>query len=371
MSEDLYTKQAECTKRYLDLAARVALRGFGYVEPNPMVGAVIVQGERVIGIGHHSRFGGLHAEREAIANCLARGNEPRGATLYCTLEPCSHTGKQPPCTEAVIGAGIARVVIARKDPAEVSCGGIELLTAAGVEVELTDVSPNATHLSDAFIHRVTTGRPWVVAKWAQTLDGRIATRSGESQWISNPRCRGRVHRLRAKVDAILIGVGTAMADDPMLNARDCRCVRRVAKRVVLDTHGRLDHGTKLVHTAGEIPTIVCTSVPSKFANTACKVLETPVVGGRLDIGFVLEKLGSEHDVTTLMVEAGPCVLGSLIEEDLIDEAIVHLAPGIMGDAQALAVAVGRDVPRLVDMRRFDLVRTKQIEHDIELCYRRS
>ncbi len=358
------------TKHYLDLAARCALRGFGHVEPNPMVGAVIVKNDQVIAIGHHARFGALHAERVALANAKAQGNDPRGATLYCTLEPCSHTGKQPPCTQAVIQAGIARVVIAQIDPADVSCGGIQILQEAGVEVELIDISPNATHLSDPFIHRVETGQPWVIAKWAQTLDGRIATRSGESQWISNPRCRSRVHRLRAKVDAIMIGIGTAIADDPMLTARDCRSIRKVAKRVILDTHGQIDPNAKLIQSANEVPTIVCTADPSKLSNTKCSIIQAPIVAGGLDIKAVLAKLATEHDITTLMVEAGPRVLGSLVEHNLINEAIVHLAPGIMGDDQAKAVAVGRDAPKLIDMRRFDLVRTKQIDNDIELHYRK-
>jgi len=358
------------TKHYLDLAARCAFRGLGNVEPNPMVGAVIVKNDQVIGIGHHTKFGHLHAEREALANCKAQGNDPQDATLYCTLEPCSHTGKQPPCTQAVIQAGIARVVIARKDPADVSCGGIQILQAAGIEVELTEISPNATHLSDPFIHRIKTGQPWVIAKWAQTLDGRIATRSGESQWISNPRCRSRVHRLRAKVDAIMVGVGTAIADDPMLTARDCRFVRKVAKRVILDTNARLDPNSKLIQSANQVPTIVCIADPAKFQSTDCSIVEAPIVDGRLDIRTVLTKLAAEHDITTLMVEAGPRVLGSLIEHDLINEAIVHLAPGVMADDQAKAVATGRDASKLIDMRRFDLVRSKQIDNDIELHYRK-
>ncbi len=357
------------TKHYLDLAARSAMRGFGHVEPNPMVGAVIVKDHQILGIGHHTKFGHLHAEREALANCKANGHDPRGATLYCTLEPCSHFGKQPPCTQAVIEAGITRVVIARKDPAEVSKGGVEILRDAGIEVELTDISPNATHLSDPFIHRLKTGQPWIIAKWAQTLDGHIATRTGQSQWISNPRCRKRVHRLRAKVDAIMVGVGTALADDPMLSARDCPGVRKVAKRIVLDTHAKLDLRSKLVQSADQIPTIICTAEPAKFVQTPCSVIETPIRDRHLDMSFVLTQLAREHDITTMLVEAGPRVLGSLIEHDLINEAIVHLAPGIMGDERAQGVATGRDVPKLIDMRRFELIRTKQIENDIELHYR--
>lgn len=357
-------------KYYLDLAARSALRGFGRVEPNPMVGAVIVKNDQVLGIGHHTEFGSLHAEREALANCILQDNNPRGSTLYCTLEPCSHTGKQPPCTEAVIDAGISRVVIARNDPADVSCGGIEVLESAGIDVNLTDISPNATHLSDPFIHRIQTGHPWVIVKWAQTIDGRIARREGESQWISNPRCRNRVHRLRAKVDAIMVGIGTAIADDPMLTARDVRSVRKVAKRVILDTHSRLDPSSKLIRSASEIPTIICTANPDKLTNTPCAIIETPTTSAGLDVALALKSLATKHNITTLLVEAGPRILDSMFENDLINEAIVHIAPNKEEDDRAQAYANGNESPSLIDMNRFDLIRTKQIEYDIELHYRR-
>ena len=357
-------------KQYLDLAARVASRGFGHVEPNPMVGAVIVKDDSIIGIGHHTRFGDLHAEREAIANSKRQGHDPRDATLYCTLEPCSHHGKQPPCTQAVIEAGISQVIIARKDPAEVSKGGIDVLDQAGVKVIETNISPNATHLSDPFIHRMQTNRPWVIAKWAQTLDGKIATRIGESQWISNQQCRNRVHRLRAKVDAIMVGVGTALADDPLLTARDCRHTRRTAKRVVLDPHAKIDLNSKLIETSAQIPTIICTTKPERFKETSALAVQVPREEHGVDLHATLELLASQFQITTLLVEAGPRVLGSLIEHDLINEAIVHLAPGIIADEHAKAVAIGRNAPHLEQMRRFELIRTKQIQDDIELHYRR-
>lgn len=359
-------------KAYLDLAARAGVRGFGLVEPNPMVGAVIAKGGQVIGVGHHRRYGGLHAEREAIANCRESGREPRGATLYCTLEPCCHHGKQPPCTEAVIEAGITRVVIARRDPHELSRGGWEALEAAGIGVELCADSVNAVRLSDPFIHRVKTGRPWVIAKWAQTLDGRIATRTGASRWISGPGCRRRVHRLRAKVDAVMVGVGTAIADDPMLDARDCLHARRVAKRVVLDTNARIDPESKLVRTAGAIPTLVCTAVPERATGLgACEIVRAPTYGEHLDLEGTLDLLARDYGVASVLVEAGPRVLGALIQADLIDEAVVHLAPGVIGDELARPVAEGREVPGLDGMRRYALLRTRRVGDDIELHYRRD
>lgn len=357
------------TKLYLDLAARVASRAFGLADPNPMVGAVIVKDDRIIGVGHHRRYGDLHAERDALLNCRERGHDPRGATLFCTLEPCCHHGKQPPCTDAIIEAGIARVVIASRDPHTLSGGGWELLESNGIRVEQSSVSVNAIALSQPFLHRLSTGMPWVIAKWAQTLDGRIATRSGESQWISNARCRARVHRLRAKVDAVLIGIGTALADDPMLTPRDCRSIRRTPKRVVLDTAGRLPRDSKLAQTAAEIPTIVYTSDPLRFSGTSVIAQRCELDGGRIDISACLRHLHEQHGVSTLLSESGPRLLGSLAEENLINEAIVHLAPGLIGDEKAKAAAIGREAPSLDQMRRYKLMRTKKIGDDLELHYR--
>lgn len=364
----------------LDLAARAASRAAGRAEPNPMVGAVLVRDGRVIGIGHHRVYGDLHAEREAIANCRARGHDPRGATLYCTLEPCRHTGKQPPCTEAVIEAGIARVVYARPDPHEDSGGGHEVLEAAGIETELCDSSVNATRLSDPFVMRVRRGRPWVIVKWAQTIDGRIATRTGESQWISSARSRARVHALRGRVDAILTGSGTVMADDPMLNARGAR-VRRVAKRVVIDTDLETPLDSKLVRTAGDYPTLIacskelvtadiCATRREALESAGVELLGVPEERGRLRLELLLEALASRHNVTNVLVEAGPAMIGSLFDRDLVDEAVVYVAPMMLGDDEAMASASGRVAPTLAGGCRLDLMRVKRVDDDVELTYRR-
>lgn len=364
----------------LDLAARVAWRGAGYVEPNPMVGAVLVRDGRVIGVGHHRVYGGAHAEREAIANCRAQGNDPRGATLYCTLEPCCHTGKQPPCTEAVIEAGIARVVYARPDPHEVSGGGHAVLEGAGIATELSGVSVNATRLSDPFVMGVRGGRPWVIVKWAQTIDGRIATRTGESQWISSSRSRARVHRLRGRVDAILTGSGTVMADDPMLNARGAR-VRRVARRVVIDTDLETPLDSKLVRTARAYPTQIacskelvtadiCAARREALERAGVELLGVPEERGRLRLEMLLEALASRHGVTNVLVEAGPAMIGSLFDLDLVDEAVVYVAPMMLGDDRAMASASGRVAPTLAGGRRMGLARVKRVGDDVELTYRR-
>ncbi len=360
------------TKKYLDMAARAGLRGRGDVEPNPMVGAVIVKNEQVIGIGHHRKFGGLHAEREAIANARSNGFDVSGATVYCTLEPCCHVGKQPPCCEALIEAGVAEVVYARRDPAEVSRGGHEILEEAGIKVRCDDCSELAVSISEPFIHGLKTGLPWVIVKWAQTLDGKIATCSGESQWISNERSRAMVHQMRARVDAIGVGMGTVLADDPMLTARGVRRVRRTATRVVFDTQGRFCGESKLAQSAGVYPTVVCTGAVEMISVAGVRALKCPVVagkaGGKLDLEGALRVLREACGVSTILIEAGPRILGALLEGDLINEAIVHVSPTVMGDGKGCAE--GWVCESLSEMKRFSLGRIKRVGDDVHLWYRR-
>jgi len=368
----------------LDLAARVGWRGHGLVEPNPMVGAVIARDGVVLGVGHHRRFGGLHAEREALADCRRRGLDARGATVYCTLEPCRHTGKQPPCTEALLEAGIARVVYACPDPGEASGGGARVLREAGIETRLSVASAAASGLAAPFVHRVRTGLPWVIAKWAQTIDGRIATRTGESQWISGARSRERVHRLRGRVDAVLAGIGTVLADDPMLNARGLRSVRRVARRVVIDGDLDIPLDSRLVMTAREVPTtVICARELLHVRLTEEKRQRLAVAGvevlgvlggaataGWLDLASALRLLVERHDVTSVLVESGPGLLGSLMEADLVQEMVVYVAPLLLGDELARSAATGRVAASLSSGVRFQLLRNRRVGDDVELVYRR-
>lgn len=372
----------EDAKAYLDRAALAALRGLGTVEPNPMVGAVVVSGGEVLGIGHHRRFGDLHAEREALLSCRRMGNDPAGATMFVTLEPCSHTGKQPPCTEAILEAKIARLVYARPDPGEVSGGGAALLQDAGVETELCLDSPLATHLSDPFVKRTRTGLPWVIAKWAQSIDGKIATRTGASQWISNESSRRRVHQLRAKVDAMVTGIGTVVCDDPMLTARGVRRVRRIAKRIIVDTQMDTPADRRLVETAHDIPTILACSKDLAVAQimvdrrqeleaAGVEIMGVPDrLNGRLDLELMLRALADRHGVSTVMLEAGPGLLGSFFAADLVDEAVVYIAPMVMADDEARAAAIGHAAPQLSDARCYRLARVKRLGEDVELRYRR-
>lgn len=371
-------------KKLLDLAARIAMRARGYVEPNPMVGAVLVKDGRIIGLGHHRRYGHLHAEREALADAASRGEDARGATAYVTLEPCGAPGKQPPCVEALLAAGVAKVVYACPDPSPAKGGGAERLRAAGVAVELSGASPLASGLAAPFVKRMTTGLPWVIAKWAQTIDGRVATRSGESKWISGPRSRARVHRLRGAVDGILTGMGTVAADDPLLTARGLGTVRRVAARIVADTDLDVPMDAQLIRSAHEAPTIIAcerelaTAEITRGKRERLGAAGVSVVGvpgaesGRgLDLRGLLAALWEQKQISTVLIEAGPGLLGGMFDADLIDEAVVYIAPLMLGDELAKSVAVGRLAESLSAARRYALWRMKALGSDVELTYRRA
>lgn len=382
-AEPLTREDAAFSRRMLHLAARHAWRAQGEVEPNPLVGCVIARGAEILGIGHHRRFGDLHAERDALRSCARQGHDPRGATAYVTLEPCCHTGKQPPCTEALIEAGIARVVCARPDPHEISAGGAGVLRDAGIECIFLRGVAEAEALAEPFLKRLDTRLPWVIAKWAQTLDGRVATRTGASQWISSERSRGRVHRLRAQVDAILTGMGTVIADDPMLTARGVRRLRRRALRVVVDPLLDIDPGRALIRTAREHPTVVACAKEMATAQIALEkrqrledagveIMGVPTsLEGRLDLRLLLEALHERRGVSSVLIEAGGGMLGSLFRAGLVDEAVVYVAPLVLGDEQARGVAVGHVAPQLADGTRMELRGLKRLGDDLELRYRRG
>ncbi|MEM8757130.1 MAG: bifunctional diaminohydroxyphosphoribosylaminopyrimidine deaminase/5-amino-6-(5-phosphoribosylamino)uracil reductase RibD [Planctomycetota bacterium] len=365
----------------LDRAAAAAWRAVGLVEPGVPVGCVIARGDQVVAIGHHRRFGDLHAEREALRAAEQLGRDVRGATMYVTLEPCRHQGKQPPCTDAIAAAGIGEVVYARHDPGEASGGGAAELEAAGVACRHSEASAAAAMLSDPFVKRSRTSMPWVIAKWAQTVDGRVATRTGQSQWISSDRSRRRVHKLRERVDAIITGLGTARFDDPLLTARVGRPPRRIARRVVIDTDLDLPADSKLAMTAQDTPVTVCCANElknSEYLRSRREALEergVEVIGvrsdsRRLDLDIMLKQLADQHGVTNAMLECGPGLMGSFFEMDLVDEAVVYVAPLLLADELAMAAASGRTVPSLSGGRNFRLTRVKRLGDDVELTYRR-
>ncbi len=323
-------------------ALRLAERGRGAVEPNPAVGAVIVTDDLVlVGEGWHQAFGGPHAEIHALRQA---GDAARGATLFVTLEPCCHFGKTAPCTQAVLAAGIRRVVVGATDPnPQVAGQGVRDLMAARVEVETGLLRREAEAIIAPFRKLMTTNRPWVIAKWAMTLDGKLATKTGDSRWISNEASRKLVHELRGRMDAIVVGIGTALADDPLLTARPAGL--RTALRVVIDSQARLPVNSQLVTTARQIPLLVAVteSAPServeKLQSNGVEVLKFPVdVAGKLSLNALLMELGRRR-CTNVLVEGGGALLGSLFDQRLIDEVYAFIAPKVIGGD---AMAIGGD-----------------------------
>src|SRR5579864_2507841 len=341
-----------------------AERGRGHVEPNPLVGAAVVRDGGLLGVGHHCRFGGPHAEVVAIEQA---GSNARGASLYVTLEPCCHFGKTPPCTEAIIAAGVSRVVAAIRDPfPRVDGGGFARLVAAGVVVEEGVQAADARRLNGPYLKRVVTGLPYVTAKWAMTLDGKTAVASGDSRWISGPRSRVLVHEVRGRMDAIVVGIGTVLADDPILTARPAG--PRVAARIVLDSAGRLPPSSRLAQTARAAAVLVAVTDradPKRLAELktlGCEILALPGEG-RVPIVPLLTEMG-RRSVTNLLVEGGGSVLGSFLDAGQVDEVDVFVAPLLDGGSHPYSPARGIGVASMAEALRLDHREVSVIDGDI-------
>jgi len=350
--------------QFMQRALGLALRGQGHVEPNPMVGCVIVKGGEVVGEGWHRQFGGPHAEVEALR---IAGSRARGATMYVTLEPCSHHGKTPPCCEAVIAAGIARVVVTQRDPCpQVAGEGIGALRRAGLDVDVGLGEADAMHLNAPYLKLVETGRPWLIAKWAMTLDGRIATRSGDSRWISGPASRKIVHALRGRVDAIVIGIGTARADDPLLTARPPGA--RTALRVVVDSGGTLASSSRLVETAREVPLLVAVGPQAPAAQThrlrvtGCEVLPCDASSHAGRLTQLFDELGRRR-MTNVLIEGGAGLLGSCFDLGAVDEAHVFIAPKVFGGQDAPAAVAGDGAARVAEAMLMQSPQIAQVDGD--------
>jgi diaminohydroxyphosphoribosylaminopyrimidine deaminase/5-amino-6-(5-phosphoribosylamino)uracil reductase len=354
-------------------AARIALRGHGGAEPNPMVGCVLVDATgAVVAEGFHRRVGEAHAEAMALARARSLGVErARGITAYVTLEPCNHHGRTPPCSEALLAAGVRRVVYAQPDPNRIASGGAARLAAAGIDVELVP-SPACDELNAPFLHRIATGLPWVVAKWAQTIDGAIATRTGHSAWISNARSRRMVHRERGRVDAIVTGVGTAIADDPQLVARGVR-VRRTALRILVDPALEAPTTLKLFDPS-IAPTLVACRPERLHGGPANGLRERGIelapLGARGEVRPLFEALARERGIATILVEAGGGLVGDLLREDLVQEAWVFVAPRTMGDTDARRPVRGDAPTSIADARRWRLLSMHRRGDDVMLRYAR-
>ncbi|MFH1719841.1 MAG: bifunctional diaminohydroxyphosphoribosylaminopyrimidine deaminase/5-amino-6-(5-phosphoribosylamino)uracil reductase RibD [Planctomycetota bacterium] len=353
-------------ENYMLMALRLARQGIGSVEPNPVVGAVIVKANQVIGRGCHKKFGGPHAEIHALEDCTTLGVRPQGATMYVTLEPCSHYGKTPPCTRAIISAGVARVFVAMIDPSEHASGkGIEQLRQAGIDVEVGLCESHAKLLNAPFIKFTTTGKCWVTLKWAQTIDSKVAwaDKSAGRRWISNEQSRRDVHKLRRRAQAVLVGINTVIADNPLLTARPSR--GRKVTRIVMDSFLRIPHDCQLLDTADKDPVIIFASeravwakgdVAERITGKGAEILAYPDTGGSSNLHFLLDAL-SNRGIFQLLVEGGPTVLASFLKENLADEIIVYISPRIIG-SQGSAETAGpmTQLYRTVDLHNVEIQR---------------
>ena len=358
--------QTEVDRVHLARAIELAEQGRGQVSPNPLVGAVIVGADgEVAGEGWHARFGGPHAEREAIAAAGGAGLE--GATLYVSLEPCCHHGKTPPCTEAIVEAGIVRVVVGSDDPSEKASGrGLGILRDEGVEVEVADgeLATRARLLNQPFRKHARTGRPWVLFKSAMTLDGKVATMSGDSKWISGEPSRERAHWWRTECDAVAVGIGTALHDDPRLTARPGDFAAGMAgaaapgqpRRIVFDSDARLPQDSQLLREAQDVPLTVVVSRAAR--RTATQALETAgaeviVAAGENEparVRHALDQLGV-REVTSILLEGGPHLAGAFLDAGEIDEIRLFLAPLVLGGRSSRATLEGEGAEAISDAVR--------------------
>jgi diaminohydroxyphosphoribosylaminopyrimidine deaminase/5-amino-6-(5-phosphoribosylamino)uracil reductase len=349
------TQQAcsETDLEHLRHAVDLASNGAGRVNPNPVVGAVVARGETVLGEGWHDVLGGPHAEVNAIAAC--GDADLSGATLYVTLEPCCHQGPTPPCTDAIVEAGIRRVVVGSDDPSEKACGrGLGILRDEGVEIVVADgeLARRSRLLNQGFRKHARTGRPWVLFKSAMTLDGKVATRDGDSKWISGVESRELAHHWRASVDAVVIGIGTALTDDPLLTAR-VENVHHQPRRVVFDSLARLPLSSQLVAAVAEVPLIVVVSRAAARTDTdglEAAGVEVIVATGEHEparIRSALDQLGS-RGISTILLEGGPHLAGAFLDAGEIDEVRLFLAPMLLGGRSARDPLEGEGVGRIAE-----------------------
>lgn len=351
--------------RFMAQALQLAALGMHSTTPNPRVGCVIVQAGKIIGEGWHQRAGTEHAEVHALQQA---GAAARGATMYVTLEPCSHHGRTPPCADAVVAAGVARVVVAMADPnPQVAGRGLAQLQAAGIQVDVGLMEAAASELNLGFISRMTRGRPWVRSKAAASMDGRTALANGVSQWITGPAARRDVQNWRAQSCAILTGIGTVLADDPQLNVRDIETPRQPL-RVIVDSQLRTPPQAKVAG-AGTlvVSTVEDTEKIQTLLDAGAEVLVLPSTDGQVDLTLLLELL-AERGVNDLMVEAGATLNGALLEAGLVDELVLYLAPLLLGDTARGLFALPA-LRKMDERKNLSLIDVRQIGNDMRVIAR--
>ncbi|NNL42734.1 MAG: bifunctional diaminohydroxyphosphoribosylaminopyrimidine deaminase/5-amino-6-(5-phosphoribosylamino)uracil reductase RibD [Desulfobacterales bacterium] len=350
-------------KSFMEMALNLAVKGRGFTSPNPLVGAVIVKDDMVVGSGYHEAVGKAHAEVNAIEDA---GDLAKGATLYVTLEPCNHHGRTPPCTEKIKDAGISRVVIAMEDPnPDVTGRGVDHLKKQGIDISLGLYEDRATKLNEAFIKYVRTKRPFVIIKCAATLDGRIATRTGDSKWVSGKESRMFVHRLRHAVDAIMVGIDTVNKDNPKLTTRLEDIQGADPTRIILDTHLSISEDAQILHLESDSDTIIVTGTPASkdrkvvIEKKGVQILESTVKDGRIDLDVLIKNLGG-LGITSLLIEGGSRVIAASLGASVVDKVIFFFAPRILGGDDGVPLCSGagpelmsESIPlRDINVRRF-------------------
>lgn len=361
-------------EQFMKRAIELAKQGVGWTAPNPLVGAVVVKNGRVIGEGYHRKYGELHAERNALAAC---SEDPAGATLYVTLEPCCHYGKTPPCTEIIIEKKIAKVVIGSRDPnPKVAGKGARILREHGIEVVEDYMREACDALNPVFFHYITTKTPYVVLKFAMTLDGKIATRTGASKWITGEAARNHVHQLRGRYAGILAGIGTVLADDPMLNCRIDGAHQPL--RIILDSHLRIPMGSRLVRSAKEYPLlIVCNesirdreegaSRIQKLEEAGAKVWTLPEKNGHPDLNVLMQRLGEEK-IDSVLIEGGGTVNEAALKAHIVHHVYAYIAPKIFGGEDAKTPVEGSGIRLPQECANLRLAKITVLLNDMLLEY---
>lgn len=361
-------------EQFMKRAIELAKQGSGWTAPNPLVGAVVVKNGRVIGEGYHRKYGELHAERNALAAC---SEDPAGAILYVTLEPCCHYGKTPPCTEIIIEKKIAKVVIGSRDPnPKVAGKGARILREHGIEVVEDYMREACDALNPVFFHYITTKTPYVVLKFAMTLDGKIATRTGASKWITGEAARNHVHQLRGRYAGILAGIGTVLADDPMLNCRIDGAHQPL--RIILDSHLRIPMGSRLVRSAKEYPLlIVCnestrdreegTSRIQKLEEAGAKVWTLPEKNGHPDLNVLMQRLGEEK-IDSVLIEGGGTVNEAALKAHIVHHVYAYIAPKIFGGEDAKTPVEGSGIRLPQECANLRLAKITVLLNDMLLEY---
>jgi diaminohydroxyphosphoribosylaminopyrimidine deaminase/5-amino-6-(5-phosphoribosylamino)uracil reductase len=353
-------------ERYMRVALKLAARAQGRTSPNPMVGAVIVRGERIVGSGYHRRAGEPHAEVEALR---AAGVSAQGSTLYVTLEPCNHTGRTPPCCDAIIASGIAHVVVACRDPNPITSGrGIARLRRAGIRVTIGTLASEVLRLNAPFHKAMTTRLPFVIAKIGQSLDGKIATAHGESRWITSPAARALAHKWRSQVDALLVGINTVLRDNPLLTVRGYTHRSNRPIKVIVDSRLRISPSAQCLSRRSPTPSLIATTNRSMsrraaLARAGAEVLVLPAREKRVPLRRLLRALAA-RGIHSVLIEGGGEILAGALAERLVDRIVFFIAPVLIGGRNSPGAVAGEGITRLAQALRLDGMTSRHVGRDL-------